>query len=164
MRHLLAMAVLGAVLAGCALPHTRVYLPDPSLPSDTTLGYQTEQDRHDIRLVPGVPMMVPGRSWTEETVPLGQSVHIEWDTAGYPFVNEAWCPFGIPTVKGERGCWQTYNGVKAEGGKLKEFEGMGRPYSPMEFHPIEQNAWRWKGDLDPICSRYNMAGCVGGGR
>ena len=160
----LIIAVMAVALTGCALPHTRVYLPDPSLKSDTTLGYHTEQDRHDIRLVHDDPKMVPGRVWTEEAFPFGEKVHIEWDTAGYPFVNDYWCPFGVPTHQGEHGCVQTYEGIKQEGNKKKEFVQNGWTFSPMEFHPVEQNAWRWKTDLEIGCSQYNMAGCIEGGR
>lgn len=150
----LAAALL--LVAGCALPHTRVYLPDPSLKSDTTLGYQTEQDRHDIRLFVGTPALV--EHWRQSAFPFGEIRHSKWETGPYPFTSHVWFPFGIPTVKGEHGGLQTYNGVKIEGGKYKEFQANGWPYVPLEFHEIEQNAWRWKSDLDVTPSVYNQAG------
>lgn len=150
------VAAAAVIVAGCALSHTRVYLPEPALKSDSTLGYQTEQDRHDIRLYVGKPEMV--EHWREDAFPFGQIRHSKWKTGPYPFTSHEWFPFGIPTVKGEHCALQTYNGVKIEGGKYKEFQANGWPYVPLEFHEVEQNAFRVKCDLDVQPSVYNQAG------
>lgn len=155
MRHLLAITVVGAVLAGCALPHTRVIVPPDSLKSDTTLGYQTELDRHDIRLGAVPPQLV--EHWTAMAFPFGQLRHSKWQ-GEFAFTSDVWFPLGLPTVKGERCGVQSYDGIKVEGGKWKEFEATGRPWIPLEFHPIEQHAFRVKCDLDAQPSRFNMAG------
>lgn len=146
--------IIAWALSGCALPHTRVILPDPSLPSDTTLGYHTEQDRHDIRLVPGIPVLV--EHWTEEAFPFGQLRHSQWANGPYRFTSDVWFPSGAPKIKGEHCGWQDYQGVKLEGGKLKEIESKG--LMPAEFFWREQNGDRVKCDLDVAPSKYNQAG------
>lgn len=176
MKRILCLAMMAAVLAGCAVPFTGYIVPDPSLKSDKTLGYQTEDNRHDIRLLDGDPKLVPGKSWRAAAFPFGDRIHEEWDTAGYPFIKDFWCPFGAPTYKGEKGCFQRYQGIKVEGGKLKEFRGNGWKFTPGEFHPSackgdgkddcwpsEQEGDRWKSDLDPFCTPENMAGCINTG-
>jgi hypothetical protein len=169
----IGLCLAGALLAGCALPHTRVYIPDPSLKSDTTLGYQTEQNRHDIRLYPGEPVLV--EMWVEEAFPFGQLRHSKWMTGPYPFTSDVWFPGGIPRRKGESFGVQMYEGVKVEGGKYKEFRRNGWSWTPLEFHakslcelrgiedcwPSEQHGVRGKSDLEPgaVCPVENMAGC-----
>jgi hypothetical protein len=163
----------GALLAGCALPHTRVYIPDPALKPDTVLGYQTEQNRHDIRLYPGEPALV--EMWVEEAFPFGQLRHSKWMTGPYPFTSDVWFPGGIPMHKGESFGVQVYDGVKVEGGKYREFRRNGWSWTPLEFHarslcklrgiedcwPSEQHGVRGKSDLEPgvVCPVENMAGC-----
>lgn len=167
------VAAVAVLVAGCALPYTRDVVPDKSLMSDTTLGYQTEQNRHDIRLYPGEPVLT--EMWIESAFPFGQWRHSQWETGPYAFTSDVWFPFGIPTKKGESFGFQSYHGIKVEGGKYREFRKNGWTVTPLEFHsksicelmgiedcwPSEQHGFRGKGDLEPgqICPVDNMAGC-----
>lgn len=172
MRRLLTVFAL-LILTGCGVPFTRNLIPDPSLKSDTTLGYQTEQNRHDIRLYHGEPQLV--EMWIQEAFPFGQLRHSKWMTGPYPFTSDVWFPFGIPTKKGDGFGFQSYHGIKVEGGKYREFRKNGWTFTPLEFHskavcelqgiddcwPSEQEGFRGKSDLEPgvTCPVDNMAGC-----
>lgn len=173
MRRWLSIGLVAALLAGCGLPFTRAQAPTPDLQSDTTLGYQTERNRHDIRLYPGEPILE--EMWIEDAFPFGQNRHSQWRMGRYTFTSDVWFPGGIPKIKGESVGFQVYHGVKVEGGKYREFRKNGWTFTPLEFHakdlcelegiedcwPSEQNGFRIKSDLEPgpICPVTNMAGC-----
>jgi|SRR5579872_5440268 len=142
-------------LMGCTLPHTRVILPPLDMPSDETLGYHTEKDRHDIRLGKVEPIIV--EHWMTEAFPMGQIRFTRWQ-GEYPFWTREWFPQGLPTYKGEHCAVQTYEGIKVEGGKYLEFRRNGWSWVPLEFFVDEQNAVRVKCDLDAVPSVFNMAG------
>lgn len=172
MRRLLTVFAL-TILTGCGVPFTKSIVPDASLKSDRTLGYQTEQNRHDIRLYPGEPQLV--EMWVQAAFPFGQLRHSKWMTGPYSFTSDVWFPFGIPAKKGDRFGFQSYHGIKVEGGKYREFRKQGWTFTPLEFHaksvcelqgtedcwPSEQEGFRGKSDLEPgvICPVDNMAGC-----
>lgn len=142
------------LISGCAMPFTKIVIPPVDLPSDTTLGYHTEQDRHDIRLVLGVPKQM--ENWTASAFPFGSIRRSEWDNGGFLFWSRVWFPMGLPKEKGDHCGLQVYEGIKVEGGKLKEIESKG--LLPVEFFAAEQNSVRIKCDLDAVPSKYNEAG------
>lgn len=170
---MLRLLILALVLGGCSLPFTQVQVPDASLKSDTTLGYQTEQNRHDIRIFEGEPKLT--EMWVADAFPFGQHRHSKWQIGRYWFESDVWFPFGIPRQKGDSFGFQSYHGIKVEGGKYKEFRQNGWTFTPLEFHakvlcelrgiedcwPSEQYGLRGKSDLEPgpICPVTNMAGC-----
>lgn len=156
--------VVFLLLTGCAMPYTRTVLPLASMESDTTLGYRTEQARHDIRLYvldqgpyTGVSMV---EHWTARALPFGTLRHSKWRNGPYAFTSDVWFPSGLPTIKGDTCGWQSYEGIKLEGGKLKEFQVNKWEYLPLEFFPAEQHAFRLKCDLDvvPAYDGSNQAG------
>jgi hypothetical protein len=174
------LAALALTMVGCALPHTRTYLPLTPLKPITESGYQVgEENRHDVRHVDLDAPQIKGprlvEHWIELAFPFGMLRHSKWMTGPYPFTSDVWFPMGLPAGKGDRCGWQVYNGVKVEGGLLKEFKQNGWLTIPAEFHskkecerkgitgckPDEQNGWRFKCvDLDavPEWMGTNMAG------
>lgn len=150
-------------LASCAVPFTRVELPLEPLNGICTIGYQCgEDDRHNVRLyIPGHdPKQGPHlvEHWREKAFPFGELRHAKTMTGPYAFTSDVWFYAGIPKKKGDTCGFQTYHGIKIEGGIYKEMKGDKRKEIPLEFHEIEQNAARHKCDLDVEWGEYNIAG------